>query len=57
MRIKAHIRPVLRIPFCLRGFSGFLINAGGDMESENHPGATTQVTGWQVEAATARGSQ
>jgi len=33
------------------------MNFGGDMESENYPGAMTQVTGWQEEAATARGSQ
>jgi hypothetical protein len=27
------------------------MNAGGEMEFENHPAATTQVTGWQAEAA------
>jgi hypothetical protein len=57
MRTKAHIRPVLRIPLCLGAFSDFLMNAGGDMESENHPRVTTQATGWQVEAAAAGSSQ
>jgi hypothetical protein len=57
MRIKAHIRPVLRIPLCLRAFSDFLMNAGGDMDSENPPRATTQALGWQVEAATTGNSQ
>jgi len=33
------------------------MNAGGEMESENYPVVTTQVIGWQVEAAMARGSQ
>jgi hypothetical protein len=55
--IKAHLGAVLRIPFCLRAFSDFLMNAGGDTQSENHLGATTQVTGWQAEAAMAGGSR
>jgi hypothetical protein len=53
MRIRAHTRLVLRIPLCLRAFSDFLMNAGGDMNPKNHPRATTQVTGWQSEAAMA----
>ena len=56
MGIKAHIRPVPRIPLCLRAFSDFLMNAGGDMKSENLPRVTTQVIGWQSVAAMAGGS-
>jgi hypothetical protein len=33
------------------------MNAGDDMESENHPGVTTQATAWQAEAAIASGAQ
>ena len=52
----------ISVRFCVslcasRAFSDLLINAGGDMESKNHPGVTTQATGTKVEAATARGSQ
>jgi hypothetical protein len=56
-RIKAHIRPVLRIPLCLRAFSDFSVNAGRGVSSEIHPGETTQGTCWQAEAAMAGGSQ
>jgi hypothetical protein len=37
--VKAHMRRVLRIPLCPRAFSGFSMNAGDDIESENHPGS------------------
>ena len=57
MRIKAHICPPLHIPLSPRAFSDSLMNAGRDMESENHPRATTQATGWQAEAPMACGSQ